>query len=196
MKQFFLSAALLIGASLSFTACNNGAYDTDPASNNSGAGNPFNTGGGSGGSGGGTGGGGSVALGTITVKLNGSTKTFTNGVADLFAGDLEIRGTNVLSQNSVETFKITVEDYTTPKIYDDPFGTKVELEHAKVNGTGFDFIYGGLLATNRGTVEVTSDANSQFKGTFSGSIFYDGPNSANVNDSVVVTEGSFNVQKI
>lgn len=42
MKRFFLATLLVLGCSAAFMACDNGQYDADPETNNSGVTNPLN----------------------------------------------------------------------------------------------------------------------------------------------------------
>jgi hypothetical protein len=183
MKQFFLSAALLIGTALSFTACNNGAYDMDPDTNNSGVGNPFSS----------ANGGVTVGAGTIQFKANGNLKTFNVGGGAVLASNVMTMGANTSATAPWEVAQLTINPFSSTGAYEDNGDNVIALTYAKVTNpdNGFDFIYGSGNTSSGAKINVVVDDGSVVKGTFTAKIW----NNIATPDTLWITDGQFNLPR-
>lgn len=195
MKKIFLSTLFIAGAAIAMTSCNNGNYDADPNTNNSNVTNPWNNNNGNNGNGGGNNGG-SVTLGTMKAKINGTEINFSNpAIATNVFGNLGITG-NTASPPDFDQLTIGVAGYTTPKVYEGTGFSNLTLIYGKYQGNALTATYSNSTsATNHVKIEVTDDSNGNFKGTFEGTVFYAAPGSPNTSDSIIITDGVFYVKK-
>ena len=186
MKQFFLSAALLVGAALSFTACNNGTYDTDPASNNSGTGNPFNSG---------QNGGVTIGSGVIQFKANGNLKTFNVAGGAAQTDNALVMGTTTSVTEPREIAQLTINPFSGVANYIDNDQVIAALTYAKITNinNGYDFLYGSTLSSSGSNIEVTVDDGTAVKGKFTGKIW---GGAGTTVDTLVITEGQFNLNRV
>jgi hypothetical protein len=152
MKKLFLSALLLASVGVAFTSCNNGEYDTDPLTNNSGIPNPNNTG-----NGGGTG---------MSAKINGVQWNASYAQAlDLIGISLSLNGVSGQGTNDGKIMLIGLFNYTGIDTYAVDGVITQAAWTAGAPGTP-------QIDATSGEVIVTDTLNNRVKGTF----HWDGPN--------------------
>lgn len=184
MKKIFLSTLFIAGAAIAMTSCNNGNYDADPNTNNSNVINPLNPN--------------NLSLGTIKAKLNGNEMTFSNGAGTTTSVSFGIGGNTSGSTTNFETLAIQIVNYNGAQTYEvSGTSTDLVLSYAKIENSAPTSAYGSTISpTGHVKVVVSEDADSKVKGTFEGIVYYAGPGSVNLSDSIVITDGQFYVPKM
>ena len=175
MKKLILAVSLMLSASLTFMSCNNGVYDANPDTNNTGA--PPNGGGGGGGS--------FTWTGTdpVSGKVDGVAFQCTSGAAIDFFGYLNVNGFGAAAGDISLIMPSTI---TVGGVYN--FST---VTNGTFNaGTSSSDIYSGNTAQGgSGAIKILENDATHVKGLFYGTF----KNSAGA--AKVITDGYFNVLK-
>lgn len=188
MKKFFLFALLVASAGFGLESCSNGDYDANPNTNNSNVGNPLNPGGSGG-----------LSTGTIKAKLNGTEAVFDKSGGYVILSTTSsigaFRGT--VPGPEYDGLSLLIDGFDGVKTYTDgeQFPIGATILYNKIKNENPTDIWNNTIATGRATIKVAKYENNNIQGTFEGVIYYTGPGSANPNDSIVVTDGQFNVNK-
>lgn len=182
MKKFFLSALLVSCVGLVFISCNNGAYDANPTTNNSNIPNPLLNNGGN------------VALGNITAKLNGTSKTW-GGFAKDSLGFLMIGGASASQPYEVVQILIPFYDINVKEYFINDTASDGMFQYAIQEGTGLKAYQLGFGMDGHLKIEITENADNKVKGKFEGVVYNTSVGSPDPNDSLIITEGQFYVNK-
>lgn len=178
MKKLVLSAALLIGASMALLSCNNGDYDANPNTNNSGTGVPSNH---FPGSGNGGGGGAFDWSGTdpVSAKIDGNAFQATTAFASSLNGTLAVQAAGA----SVNNLSLAIPENTAAGATIS-LGTTTYIAYVE----GMD-MYSSVTGGS-GSIKVLENDATHIKGLFYGTV-----KSLNGGKTKTVTEGYFNVKK-
>lgn len=176
MKQLFY-ASLFAATVFACASCNNGAYDANPATDNSGLTVP-------------TAGSGNASRGQIVGNISGTRRTFSFAYYTLNSGNVVMQGVDV-SNNINHSITLFVPDYKGPGTYKihgaGPGGVYAELDAAmNLNQWSTQQPYDTLP----GSLTVTSEAGNELKGTF----YFKGYRSS-ATDNISVYEGGFDVPR-
>jgi len=182
MKKFFLSALLVSCVGLVFISCNNGAYDANPTTNNSNIPNPLLNNGGN------------VALGNITAKVNGTSKTwsgFAKDSLDLFM----IGGSTTALPYEFLQFVIPFYEGSGKQYHINDTASSGIFQYGKYDGATLKAYQLTIGLDGHMTIEITEDANNKVRGKFNGVVYNTTVGSPDPNDSLVITEGEFYINK-
>ncbi len=181
MKKFILSALAYTCMGFAFVSCNNGDYDANPDTNHNNVPNPLNPDNSPGNN-----------VGDIVAKINGDQKVF-KGTAKDTLGMLYLTGFTGTSF-PMQGIRLGFLNYEGVKVY-----SSTDMPQTVAGGYSLlnsamdvkDYIVTGFEDGGRLKLEVTEDKDNKLKGTFEG-VFY---NMVDDNDSVVISEGKFYLQR-
>lgn len=184
MKQTLYSLSLCAATLFGLCACNNGKYDANPAVDNSNVPNPL-------------GNSGVATLGTIVAKLNGVNTVFYNAKWAPTIGTGRFFGGGNGDNSSSIALNLYIDNYTGPNTYTAAPGvTDPSIIHTTYTNGGATFLDRESGVGPSGVqIVVQEDANDRMKGTFQG-VVYQEDLSGNIIDSIVISDGTFIVQKL
>jgi hypothetical protein len=183
MKKLILAASILFCTALTITSCNNGDYDADPNTDNSGIPNPIPPDDG-GGNGGGSGGGNSsfnwTGTDPMSAKIDGVAFQATSGLANAANGYIVIQGSAGLDGTVMLSFPENTGAGTVVSI--------TSTNPASYMSGTFDIF--NTAAGGSGSIKVTENDATHVKGYF----YFTAKNAAGAN-SVTISDGYFNINK-
>jgi len=189
MKKLILAASILFCTAATMTSCNNGDYDANPSTNNSGVANPIPPDGG----GGGNGGSDCPAVNKTPISATVNGEEFVGDASNFFTrAEIEnnpITGKNIFEiqaykasfQGEQTSIFIAIDDYTGPKSYSIGAGSTVggigpaanpSMQYTTPNGGGGQIVITREDAdTVAGTFYVTARNSSGQSKTACGGYF-------------------------
>lgn len=176
MKKLVLSAALLIGASMAILSCNNGDYDANPDTNNSGTGVPSNHFPGSG-----NGGGGAFdwsGTDPVSAKIDGKAFQATTASVTPAMGFLAIQASDASFSNVNLSIPENAAGGTTVNFGSNTYVAILDGMELYSSSTG-----------GSGSIKVLENDATHIKGLFQATV------KSMTGKTKTITEGYFNVTK-
>jgi hypothetical protein len=130
-----------------------------------------------------------TAVNTITATVNGSTTVWTNAIVT--QGFSSFSGNYLIQMVSDDHYPNTIlVEIDTP----DSIATKAPQTFTNTASANPDFIFYGAYVSNEsrpsGTINISSFTAANIQGTFTNCIVH---NAGNIEDSVTIASGTFNV---